>query len=69
MTDDYDPQAEKARVVYFPAEAVDTIECHKTGQQIPAVIVARFGTAGLVHCPACSADRRECVWHRVDLLP
>jgi hypothetical protein len=69
MTDDPDPQVEKARVVYFPAEAVDTIECAKTGQQIPAVIVARLGMSGWVHCPVCTADRHDRIWHRVDLLP
>jgi hypothetical protein len=66
---DYEPQADKARVVYFPAEAVDTIECPETGQQIPAVVVAKLGTTGWVHCPLCTAYRRDRAWHRVELLP
>jgi hypothetical protein len=60
---------ERARVVPFPQEAVDTIECAVTGERIPAVIVARWSaTRGHVYCPACSKQRRECVWHSVELL-
>ncbi len=60
---------QKARIVPFPEEAVDTIECAVTGEQIPAVLVAVWSQTrrGYVHCPACSGKGR--VWHQVDLLP
>ncbi len=59
---------QKVRIVPFPQEAIDTIECAVTGEQIPAVLVARLTkTSGFVYCPACSGNKR--VWHQVDLLP
>ncbi len=61
---------QKVRVVDFPQEAVDTFECAVTGEQIPAVVVARLSpTIGFVYCPACSGKRGERLWHQVDLLP
>lgn len=55
-------------VVYFPAATNETIECARTGEPIPAVIIARWGNKGYVHCTACSAKRRERIWHSVDLF-
>ncbi len=61
---------QKVRIVPFPLEAVDTLECAVTGEQIPAVLVARLSqTRGFVYCPVCSGKRGERIWHQVDLLP
>lgn len=54
-------------VVYFPAQAVDTIECAYSGEPIPAVIVARMGTKGWIYCQHCSARKKESTMHTVDL--
>jgi hypothetical protein len=56
-------------IVPFPQEAVDTIECAVTGEQIPAVLVARWSaTQGQVYCPVCSQRLGERVWHSVELI-
>jgi hypothetical protein len=57
-----------ARIVPFPQEAVDTMKCPVTGEQIPAVIVARWSpTLGHVYCPTCSS-KRGLVWHLVEIV-
>jgi hypothetical protein len=63
------PQStQRVRIVPFPQEAVDTVECAVTGEQIPAVLVARWSaTVGHVYCPACSGRRGERIWHEVEL--
>ncbi len=63
-------EEQKVRIVPFPEEPVDTLECAVTGEQIPAVLVARLSqTSGFVYCPACSGKRGERIWHQVELLP
>ncbi len=59
---------DRVPVVYFPATTNATIECARTGKPIPAVIVARSGNKGYVHCPVCSVERRERICHSVDLF-
>ncbi len=63
---------QKVRMAVFPEETVNTLKCGVTGEQIPAVLVARLSpTLGYVYCPACSGKRGRAkrVWHQVDLLP
>ena len=51
------------------AERALTMKCPVTGEQIPAVLVARWSpTLGHVYCPECSkAVRGSRVWHSVEL--
>lgn len=59
------------RIVAFPQEAVDTIQCAVTGEEIPAVLMARWSkTLGYVRCPVCSRGKKaaQAVWHAVELL-
>ena len=61
---------DRVRIVPFPQEAVDTLECAVTGEQIPAVLVAKWSaTRGFVYCPACSKQRGRRIWHSVELVP
>lgn len=52
------------------AEDHPTMECPITGEQIPAVLVARWSaTLGHVYCPACSRQvRGSRVWHSMELV-
>ena len=64
MTDDT-PRA--VLFVAFPKEAVDTIPCPKTGEPMPAQVVAQWGATVFIPCPHCPWEGGTMQWHRFEL--